>query len=100
MLNVTLQDLKDIIKESEIALKLKNLNYYTSWQNYKVKHLDLDILLNERLKLKGKENYEKFITRNYILFEQSLDEGYDDIIFNQLIDVISSNEHELKIYKK
>ena len=100
MLNVTLQDLKDIIKESEIALKLKNLNYYTSWQNYKVKHLDLDILLNERLKLKGKENYEKFITRNYILFEQSLYEGYDDIIFNQLIDVISSNEHELKIYKK
>ena len=100
MLNVTLQDLKDIIKESEIALKLKNLNYYTSWQNYKVKHLDFDILLNERWKLKGKENYEKFITRNYILFEQSLDEGYDDIIFNQLIDVISSNEHELKIYKK
>ena len=100
MLNVTLQDLKDIIKESEIALKLKNLNYYTSWQNYKAKHLDLDILLKERLKLKGKENYEKFITRNYILFEQSLYEGYDDIIFNQLIDVISSNEHELKIYKK
>ena len=97
MLEITRQDLKDIIKEVEDNLKRKNLNYYTSWENYKIEHYDLDFLLNARLELKGTENYNKYIIRNYILFEQSIDEDDADILFNQLICVISDSEYELKL---
>lgn len=100
MFKATYKDLKAIIKEAENNLKRKNLNYYVSWENYKMEHCSLDFLLNARLKLKGEENYSKYLARNYILFEQSIDEDDADILFNQLICVISDNEHELKLYKK